>query len=369
MSFNSKYTGAQVEEVLDNTKNYSANDILTKLQTIDGEGSGLDADLLDGLQPSELNVGSATKLKTPRTIWGQSFDGTGNVNGNMTGVGIVNSFLNIIQDNSSVSHLFLTNPTSDVDYGHIYVSNYDNSRKDRPLVLQNGYGNVGIGTANPTTRLDVYGSIHAADDIQLDNGSKIVIKDNNNIYRRILTFNDQKLLLIGDNITPGYTTVIDGESIHLRAFNYAYGVYVNSYGHVGIANTSPRYTLDVTGSIHSSGSITQDSDINLKDKIKDVLLSINEIAEAPLFEFTYKSDKDKRIHVGTSAQYWIEKNNWFCEKQDNGYYDMEIQNLALASAISIAKEFKKYKEETESTISSMKKEIEELKQIVLNMNK
>lgn len=27
------------------------------------------------------NVASATKLQTPRTIWGQSFDGTGNVNG------------------------------------------------------------------------------------------------------------------------------------------------------------------------------------------------------------------------------------------------------------------------------------------------
>lgn len=29
----------------------------------------------------DSNVASATKLKTPRTIWGQSFDGTGNVNG------------------------------------------------------------------------------------------------------------------------------------------------------------------------------------------------------------------------------------------------------------------------------------------------
>lgn len=32
------------------------------------------------------NVASATKLQTPRTIWGQSFDGTGNVSGALTGV-------------------------------------------------------------------------------------------------------------------------------------------------------------------------------------------------------------------------------------------------------------------------------------------
>lgn len=30
------------------------------------------------------NVASATKLRTPRTIWGQSFDGTGNVDGTLT---------------------------------------------------------------------------------------------------------------------------------------------------------------------------------------------------------------------------------------------------------------------------------------------
>ena len=35
------------------------------------------------------NVASATKLQTARTIWGQSFDGTGNVNGNLNGVGTI----------------------------------------------------------------------------------------------------------------------------------------------------------------------------------------------------------------------------------------------------------------------------------------
>lgn len=39
------------------------------------------------------NVASATKLQTPRTIWGQSFDGTGNVSGDMTNVGYI-KFLN-----------------------------------------------------------------------------------------------------------------------------------------------------------------------------------------------------------------------------------------------------------------------------------
>lgn len=37
--------------------------------------------LLNGTNIYDSNVASATKLQTPRTIWGQSFDGTGNVNG------------------------------------------------------------------------------------------------------------------------------------------------------------------------------------------------------------------------------------------------------------------------------------------------
>ena len=35
----------------------------------------------------DSNVASATKLQTPRTIWGQSFDGTADVSGNMSDVG------------------------------------------------------------------------------------------------------------------------------------------------------------------------------------------------------------------------------------------------------------------------------------------
>lgn len=37
--------------------------------------------LINGTNISNLNVASATKLQTPRTIWGQSFDGTNNIGG------------------------------------------------------------------------------------------------------------------------------------------------------------------------------------------------------------------------------------------------------------------------------------------------
>lgn len=66
-----------------------ASDVLNVLKTVDGSGSGLDADTLDGKHYNDIingNVASATKLQTARTIWGQSFDGTKNIIGSLTSV-------------------------------------------------------------------------------------------------------------------------------------------------------------------------------------------------------------------------------------------------------------------------------------------
>lgn len=372
MSFNSKYTGAQVEAWLDNIKNYSANDILEKLKTVDGSNSGLDADLLDGKQPSELNVGSATKLQTARTIWGQNFDGTGDVSGNLTGVGSITMSSNIFMNNNmgiaikntsgANKYILLLSNNNRAYFGQPDLDSYIRgnnvnitygSSQTSGIYLKSS-GNIGIGTTDPSYKLDVNGSLKITDyiDVREPNTKNRVTTYLYSGIGRIYSYND-------DN---GYNDLYLGQ-------NSTNAIVVKANGNVGIGAGSPAYKLDVSGDIHASGSVTQNSDINLKNISKDVLISLDDISKAPLFEFTYKNDENKRVHVGTSAQYWVEKNNWFCKKQDNGYYDMEIQNLALASAISIAKEFKKYKEETESTISSMKNEIEELKQIVLNMNK
>jgi hypothetical protein len=86
-----------------NAATYTAADVLSKLLTVDGTGSLLDADLLDGQNGSyyqdagNLNAGtilsarltgtyaisvsgSAATLTTPRTIGGVSFDGSANIN-------------------------------------------------------------------------------------------------------------------------------------------------------------------------------------------------------------------------------------------------------------------------------------------------
>ena len=83
--------------------NDNGNALIDNLYTLwhngnDGSGSGLDADLLDGKHYSDIingNVYSATRLQTTRMLWGQSFNGTANVSGDMTGVGGITASGNI----------------------------------------------------------------------------------------------------------------------------------------------------------------------------------------------------------------------------------------------------------------------------------
>lgn len=62
--------------------NSGKHDFSTRLQTTGNYGNSVNLPSNNGtLALTSDNVASATKLQTPRTIWGQSFDGTGNVNG------------------------------------------------------------------------------------------------------------------------------------------------------------------------------------------------------------------------------------------------------------------------------------------------
>lgn len=65
---------------------YNAADILTKIKTVDGSGSGLDADLLDGLNASNSHIDSTATVVTRNTSGNFSANTiTANLVGNVTG--------------------------------------------------------------------------------------------------------------------------------------------------------------------------------------------------------------------------------------------------------------------------------------------
>lgn len=131
----------------------------------------LNADLLDGKHLSDIlasNVASATKLQTARTIWGQSFDGTANISGNMTNVGSIHSSKGITlnpkdingtigQDNAYWYGLGLVAASGKyVTLGGYYGLKMFTSGVQ--ITMTEG-GNVGIGTASPSEKLTISGSI------------------------------------------------------------------------------------------------------------------------------------------------------------------------------------------------------------------
>ena len=149
---------------------------------------------------TDSNVASATKLATPRTIWGQSFDGTGDVSGAFR-----------IVRNTGVSLADLSS-TWNGDYDYLIHNNnnalaitVDGVNNARRAMLQVGHaatsyseylghlllnpfgGNVLIGTTtNNGNKLQVAGNISATsvivDSIQLSNGQALSVYSDGTAY-------------------------------------------------------------------------------------------------------------------------------------------------------------------------------------------
>lgn len=109
--------------------------------------------LINGTNIYNLNVASATKLQTPRTIWGQSFDGTNNIDGTLT---INNSGSDDPHIISTVAKRFhIVSKYKLV----LYAGDYNSSQLDAINILPNH--NVGIGV-DPSHKLHVAGDIYSS---------------------------------------------------------------------------------------------------------------------------------------------------------------------------------------------------------------
>ena len=84
-------------------------------------------------------------------------------------------------------------------------------------------------------------------------------------------------------------------------------------------------------------SVTQTSDIRRKNIISDIGMAIDDIANAPLFKFTWKDGKDENVHIGTSAQYWQGLMPELTSENKNGVLGMQYDVAAMAGVITVAK--------------------------------
>ena len=142
------------------------------------------------------NVASATKLRTPRTIWGQSFDGTGNVDGTLT---ITNSGSDDPHIISTVSKWFhIVSKYKLV----LYAGEYNSSQKDAINILSNH--NVGIGV-DPSYKLHVKGDIYSSATIRTAAQNQAIMLTNDASPAWISALGGQVIFNTGKAIRFGET--------------------------------------------------------------------------------------------------------------------------------------------------------------------
>lgn len=138
----------------------------------------------------------ATKLQTPRTIWGQSFDGTGNVDGTLT---ITNSGSDDPHIISTVSKWFhIVSKYKLV----LYAGEYNSSQRDAINILSNH--NVGIGV-DPSYKLHVKGDIYSSSTIRTAAQNKAIMLTNDASPAWISALEGQVIFNTGAAIRFGET--------------------------------------------------------------------------------------------------------------------------------------------------------------------
>ena len=422
--------------------NTSGNDYDCRLDIQGGNGNVVHLPSTSGiLALLTSNVASATKLQTARSIWGQSFDGTGNISGdlhlNTSKIywwgDAANYCIESVQRENSSPYLKIAH------YGGI---SFNTAGIERMFIA--GSGNVGIGTSTdngykldvngvintnsriytpyvfmgkdregiyiadnviswhnasnvyvksiieftggllklvqPTTinsTLDVNSTLHASGAVTFDNTLSVastsqlmgnvgigVAPDNNKLYVygviRSAAYNakgNNNASFIFDKLGSHYTGI--------GANGVADTIYFGACGEIGAWVTDYYQKWHFNGTIYGKVGIWSDgyvsakgqntsSDMRLKNVLNEVVLGVKDIANAPSMRFSWKNSGG--VDVGSSAQYW-QKLLPDAVKERDGMLEMQYANIALLSAIALAKNVETHEER----IARLERENKELR--------
>lgn len=122
---------------------------------------------------ASASVGKADKLATPRKLWGQTFDGSADVSGDMVGIAGGIAIHNSNEINSFTDNLYLNN-CGDGDSSLGTTADV--------IICGNG-GNVGVGVSEPKAALHVLGDILASGNVSALSDERVKTKIKRLKYR------------------------------------------------------------------------------------------------------------------------------------------------------------------------------------------
>ena len=321
--------------------------------------------LLDGATRIGI-VKQADQLVTARSLWGQSFNGTANVNGTLINTNSAGSETIIRCSNTNGQIDLLTSVNRGV---------YDRT-KTRWLIGTNGAnswldcGNVGIGTNAPAYKLDVSGdaratnfrgalvgnaatatklqtartiwgqsfngtanvsgSITGVNNITMSNNSYLYGKNTGGTAIQLIAMASWNSVDIGRGaLTYGYTTQVMGKTVALTASDDS-GKNVKSV-ELSTAKLYSNVNIETEGGLLAHGGVTaySSSDIRLKQDLRklDYLGIIK--AMGGTFSFAWKKDNTRSI--GWIAQHVLCNPHLkdIVETDENGYFKINYWSPKL----------------------------------------
>ena len=260
--------------------NTTGSDYSVRLQTNGNHSNVVTLPTATGtLALTSDNVASATKLQTTRTLWGQSFNGTANISGSMTGVGDMT-----LDAGARIKH----------GSGNLYIGNSDNSNW---IGVQDICSQSSIGDGNWSLRTS--GAAHFKD--TTINGTATI--------KNLLSLVDgsHKGLKMGST----YISSLDGEVIlqgntALRFGNDAWDY--DQWAGLKYDHSSKTVYLGIAdGSIFKANSAQSGGVINLKQGISSVytpaLYAGGDIYHTGVYRMLWKNSKaSKYLNVMNISQ-------------------------------------------------------------------
>ena len=268
---------------------------------------------------TDSNVASATKLANTRTIWGQNFNGEGNVSGALSGA-TTGTFSSTVSATTGIFSNLSAN----------YIPKHTAGGLANSLIYDNGT-NVGIGRADPQYKLDVNGSFRSMGNAYVNGVLRNIYEGDpltGTIVSKSLAYNSSPYGLITRIYSIGTVSLqIQRESNDSETF----GLTLQPLGgNVLISTTTDSgYKLDVNGTFRVVGSAYLNSTLSVTgaSTLKG-LLTANGGINATTGAFSsyvtanrFYTGYDSGIAGSVSCSNWFRSNGatgWFNESYGAG---------------------------------------------------
>ena len=309
---------------------------------------------------TDSNVNSATQLLNKRNIWGQPFNGTADITGDMSNINDINM--------SGTLRIYGTNPLFYPSFGggwymldEAWMRVYGNKNIYTEGMVEANGGFMAFASYSDTNsashKLDIFNCAFK------------------NVVEAYVNHNSSRSMLGWMDTVSGYgyrTRYVIGSE---RGYNSAWGkMYLAVSNNDNGTSIGCNLELRGDGWVVASGSIRANlniladggcsfygSDIRYKSIMQQVNLSLLDIAKAPSFVYRWNRPNmnQNRLNLGGSAQYTQTILPWAVEENDN-FLSMDYATVAYTFAVHTARHLLTYETRTDKKIKKLENRVKYL---------